>query len=46
MTPDALEPVTGAVTRLAAERGFERVAVHHAETTPYPSAAVELRRVT
>ena len=43
MTPDALEPVTAAITRLAAERGIGQVAVHRAATTPYPSAAVELR---
>lgn len=44
MTPGALEPVTAATTRLAAERGFAQVAVHRGATTPHPSAAVELRR--
>jgi SAM-dependent methyltransferase len=44
MTPDALAPVTTAITRLAGERGFERVAVHRGATSPYGSVAVELRR--
>ncbi len=43
MTPEALEPVTAAITRLADDRGFERVAVHRAATSPYGSVAVELR---
>ncbi len=44
MTPEALDPVTAAVTRLAGERGIGRAAVHRAATTPYGSVAVELRR--
>jgi SAM-dependent methyltransferase len=46
MTPEALDPVTTAVTRLAGERGIGQVAVHRAATAPYPSVAVELRELT
>lgn len=44
MSPGALEPVTAAIVRLAGERGFARMAVHRAATSPHPSVAVELRR--
>jgi len=44
MTPESPTAVTDAVRELAGHRGLDLAAVHRAATTPYPSAALELRR--
>jgi cyclopropane fatty-acyl-phospholipid synthase-like methyltransferase len=44
MDGDAADPVCDVVRRLAEDRGLAVTAEHRAATTPYPSAALELRR--
>ncbi|MCF6736743.1 trans-aconitate 2-methyltransferase [Blastococcus sp. KM273129] len=44
MGPDTVERVLAGVLRAAGPRGFTEHALHRAETSPLPAAAVELRR--
>jgi SAM-dependent methyltransferase len=43
MAPEAGEPIVRAVRELAGARGFALTTVHHGDTAPVPSMAVELR---